>query len=431
MISREVALLVVLAAACLLPRVSQADMPGPLLANGAFEEGKGEWPEGWARDEWENGRSVFQWEAVGGMGNSRCASIQTSGEANDARWVQKLALEPRTAYLLRGMVKGEGIEVAEKDGTIGANLSQMGIWGCSSDPAKSTGTFDWTPFEVDFATGESGDVEVACRLGHWSSTTRGKAWFDNVHVVRSPAYRRFEGEHVYMLFTDEDLKSISEEHLARWIGHLDGAYEAMADLVGHAPFGGAKIGFYPCSWYCGGGLVAGNPIYWYRGKDYVPRMLAEVDKTDDWSFGHLHEMGHDFDEDGAWNFDGEFWANIKLYYAIETLNGRLGDYVGRDHMRFWKGLYDKLWRDPDPAKRTGEHDGLQYVTLLMEEETGWEPFKETFRWFHALPQNQREMTPWQQFRLFYDKLTEFSGVDAWSYFEPQDLERLRKEYLDK
>jgi hypothetical protein len=424
---------VLLALAAALPAAGVEPSGTLLVKNGGFESGQGDKPEGWAPHAGSRNRSVLTWEPSGGIGGSRCLSITTSGEGNDAAWVQKVSLEPRSAYLLRGMIRGEKIEVTQRGGQIGANVCMTGMWYCSSDPKKSTGTFDWTPLEVDFASGESGEVEIACRLGHWGSTAKGTAWFDNVEVVKNPAMQRYEGEHVYLLLADEDVKAITPEHLKRWVAHLDAAYAAMADLVDHKPFNGAKMGYYTSTWYPGGYAVAGNPIYWMRR--YVKEQLAAADATDDWGFGILHEMGHNFDEDGAWNFNGEFWANVKLHYAVEMLGGRVGHddepFVGAGLGRYWKSCYEKLWRNPDPAKRSVAHDGLQHLTIQMKEKTGWEPFRKTFRYFHALPKDRRPRTPWQQFRLFYDKLKELSGVDTWSYFTPEDIENLKKQYPDK
>jgi hypothetical protein len=408
-----------------------ADTPEPLLPNGGFEEGTGDAPAGWTHSGPEVKGTSFRWDTSGGVDDSRCLSIRIDTEPNDSYWSTKLRLKPETAYLFRGKIKAQNVVVEQQGGTVGANLCQVGVWGCSTDPKKSTGTFDWTPFELDIATGETGEIELGCRLGHWYSTSTGEVWFDDLEVVENPAYHRYEGKHVYLLFTDDDTRGISSEHLARWIGHLDQAYEAMADLTGHVPFGGARIGFYPTTWDCGGGLVAGNPIYWQRGSNWVPEALREIDQKDDWSFGPLHEIGHDFDEDGAWNFDGEYWANVKLYYAIETLGGRAGEYVGAGQLAYWKDQFERDWRNDDAAKRTASHDGLEYVTILMRKQIGWEPFRETFRWFLTLPAAEREMTPWARFKLFYDKLSEFSGVNVWAYFSQEDVERLKQEYPDR
>ena len=43
--------------------------------------------------------------------------------------------------------------------------------------------------------------------------------------------------------------------------------------------------------------------------------LTNINNDDNWSFAMLHEIGHNFDFDN-WNFDGEFWANFKMYYVM-------------------------------------------------------------------------------------------------------------------
>src|SRR5574340_938139 len=146
------------------------------IANADFETGSDGKPEAWTSDAYQPRQCEFKWEENAGAGGSRCVSI-AADSFNDARWKQTVRLAPRTAYILRGMVKGENIAL-EKDARIGANLCMMGVWGCASDVSKSTGSFDWRPFAVDFATGESADAEIACRLGHWSSLAKGKAYFD-------------------------------------------------------------------------------------------------------------------------------------------------------------------------------------------------------------------------------------------------------------
>lgn len=45
-------------------------------------------------------------------------------------------------------------------------------------------------------------------------------------------------------------------------------------------------------------------IYWNHNS-IVPT-LRRINYQDDWSFGALHEIGHLFDPDNTWNFDGEF-----------------------------------------------------------------------------------------------------------------------------
>ncbi|MHB1035122.1 MAG: M60 family metallopeptidase [Pirellulales bacterium] len=402
------------------------------ITNADFETGRDDAPAAWTSDAYQARQCEFKWEEGTGVGGSRCLSIQAAESFNDARWKQTVHLAPRTAYVLRGAVKGESIAL-EKDARIGANLCILGVWGCASDVSKSTGSFDWRPLQVDFATGESADVELACRLGHWSSLAKGKAYFDNLRLEPNPEVVRTEGKHVYLNLYREDLTAITPEHYRRWLASLDRVYEAMADLVGREPFGGAKIGVYSSQWYPGGWAVAGNPIIW--AKPYVKESLAACDASADWCFGILHEIGHDFDEDGAWNFNGEFFANFKLHYVVETLNGKVThgkQYTGRDLVNFWKAdadqSYEKAWRNADPKRRAVPHDGLQYKMLVIQQKVGWEPFKKTFRYFHALPADQRPRTDWAKFQAFHDQLSRFSGFDAWSVYTAEELKLLKAQY---
>ncbi|MHC4440933.1 MAG: hypothetical protein ACYS3S_26585, partial [Planctomycetota bacterium] len=155
----------VLLAAVIASGAEAASVGEPLVINGYFEEGEAGQPEGWTHK--DDDRAVFKWESSGGIYDSRCLSITIDREATDAYWSQKLKLEPLTAYILRGRIKGENIEIKQEGGRIGANICRTGIWHCSSDPKKSVGTFPWQRFEVDFCSDESGELKIACRLGHW------------------------------------------------------------------------------------------------------------------------------------------------------------------------------------------------------------------------------------------------------------------------
>ena len=400
-----------------------------ILFRDDFEAGTGEKPESWKSDAWiQDGRTVFSREEKGGTDGGRCLKIQTKERENDARWVRSVELAPHTAYILRGRIRTEAVKWAQ-EGKIGANICVMGIGGCQSDQAERSGSYDWTAHRVDFATGDSGRVEIACRLGFTSSAVTGSAWFDDIAVEENPDVVRREGKHVYLNLYREDLEGIREANFKRWVKHLDATYEAIADLTGARPWNGEKIGIYSCQWYPGGWAVAGNPILWMR--QFVRERMDVAEREDDWVSGILHELSHDFDEE-SWNFNGEFFANLKYYYALETLNGRVNGYQGKGYLKYWKsdadGSYEKAWRNPDPAKRKAHHDGLQYKWLEIRERVGWEPFKKTFRYFRSAPADRIPRDGWGKLELFHAKLTEYSGFDAWSVFTEEDRALLRSEY---
>jgi hypothetical protein len=146
------------------------------LTNGNFENGFGNFPDGWTTESWAN-RTRFQWEDSAGIGGSLCVSITIEQNHDDARWIQDIRLAPETNYKLTGWIKGENIVL--KEGNVGANLCIMGTW--THTPSLS-GTFNWTKMEVEFTTPSDGEVRIGCRLGYWGSTVEGKAWFDDISI---------------------------------------------------------------------------------------------------------------------------------------------------------------------------------------------------------------------------------------------------------
>jgi len=359
--------------------------------------------------------------------DSRCISIEAA-RPNDARFEQEVQLEPHTAYVLRGQVRAENVQIG-KDDWVGANLCAYGICRCASEPNASKGSFGWRPFEVDFATGPDGKAKPSARLGHWSSTVTGKVFFDSLTLKKNPAIRRQESKHFIMDLWVDDLAAFEPGKCERWLSHLDAAYEAMGDLTGRAPWNGAKIGIYTPTWYPGGWAVAGNPIRWR--KRYVRNVLSASNRNDEWGFGVLHEIGHDFDQGAAWNFNGEFWANFKLHYAVEALNATMsgpeGLTSGRGFRVFWERKFKEHWE----RKQNSHHDGLQHKMLLLQNQIGWEPFKQAFRYFWAMSKDDRPKTRWAKFKRFHDLLAEHSGHDVWSIYTPEQLARLKAQYLDR
>jgi len=146
------------------------------LINGDFERSN----IMWGRTMWNTANSTLAYVPQVGVGGSQAVEIRND-LANDAAWTQEVqGLEPGAWYRLSGWIKGQGI-VNRENGTRGASLSVMDTWTSTED---LVGTFDWTKVSVTFQAPQSGEVVVGCRLGHWSNTVTGKAWFDNVILTR-------------------------------------------------------------------------------------------------------------------------------------------------------------------------------------------------------------------------------------------------------
>jgi len=207
-----------------------------------------------------------------------------------------------------------------------------------------------------------------------------------------------------------------------WITKLDSSYLAYEELVGGRPYGGKMITILEVSQYPGGWAVAGNPIKWHS--PWIAPAFRQVNQGD-WLFGILHELGHDFDLDYKWVWHGEFFANFKMVYVAERLKakilqrGRWYDYTDPNGQTL-----DDYYRWQ--AEQTGEVDSLYdwfnhndaatHKFLLVKNMIGWEPFKQTFRAYQALPWERVPSTAQGKLSLFVHYLEEYSGQELVTQF---------------
>ncbi len=386
------------------------------ISNGNFESGSGNAPAGWSTDAWSTGSS-FTWEQSAGINGSKCISI-TSNSYNDARWVQAVQLTPGKHYVLSAYVKGENIS---SDGTAatGANICVMGEWTVS-DSTESTGTFGWKKIYLDFVVPESGSVQIGCRLGFYGSVMSGKAYFDNIEITE---LQKRSGTNVNLNLESSQWSIFTGTNDTRWISHLDNAYDKYYELIGTKPYNGTAIGIKSAHIYPGYWAIAGNPINW--NQPYIADEISKINTYDDWSFGILHEIGHDFDQEG-WNWNAEFWANTKMYYVIEQLGGKIFQnntfYVGAQLENYYKTDASGSYANTI-VKGTYSGDGLTYCFIRIKNVIGWEPFKRTFRYFTSSGTNPSSKVA--KFDLFLDKLTEYSGYNVRNTFLTGELDNVR------
>lgn len=261
---------------------------------------------------------------------------------------------------------------------------------------------------------------MACRLGNWWNLVSGKVMFDNLTIVPDNSLTRIEGNNIYLDLESTDLTSISNTNLNKWINRLDNAYEAYEDLVGFTPYNGEKMGILSTHYYPGGWAVAGNPIKWHQ--IYVSPELANINNNDDWSFGILHEISHNFDIEG-WNFNDEFWANTKMYFIVEALNAKVkSNYIGAGLAEYYRNdCQDSYTKTILP--RTGfHHDALIYCFIRIKDRIGIEPFKATFR--HFITTGENPPTKLAKFNRFLQLLQENynpGGNEVESTFPPGEL----------
>jgi len=388
-----------------------------LLQNGDFEAGEGGRPTGWIADEAPG--AALTWEAQGGIGDSRCVGIAATDLAN-AAWRQPLQLEAYRPYLLRGSVRGEGLRA---EGKYPAALG-VTLWKAENGPARDSVSLDWTAFEVDFATDPSGKVDVLCKLGAFGERSAGTVYFDNLTVEPNPEVETFEGRHFVLHLYRDQIELAGRDAVERMMANTDRVCDAYTELTGYSPGGDRQSAWAPDRWTIDALGWSGNPVLWSGNRQVIaedwPRdgYCAEV---------FLHELAHNWDHPSS-TFHGHF-CEFKMAYALETLDLGIAEdgwTRGKDTRHRWEfrtrrnrelGLCDELVQT--------------YKNLLIVDQVGWEPFKQTYRYFLALPEADVPPDAWGKFRLWHDKVTEFSGFDAWSVYTPGEIEYAKAYYAPR
>lgn len=394
---------------------------GNLLIKDDFD---GDLSEIWKTDCWN--RSIKDkltfGESNNGINGSTCIYIENK-ELNDSYWYREIKVEPNELYLAECWIKEENVIL--KEGNIGANISILDTWE-KSNIMTQVGDSEWKKVRLYFLAPETGIVQFACRLGYFASTVTGKAYFDNFRVFKPKPL--IEGKHIDLFIDEELTRNISKDNLKKWVKNLDKYYKALVDLTGVKPFKGNKIAILSDNshdyW-----ATAGNPIRW--NKKYISSELEKVNKGDDWSFGILHEISHDFDTEG-FNWNGEMFSNIKMCYALERTDGWVKNHNGKKYhgIEMSKFYYDGVDNAYVNSIQKGKYhiDGHTYIFLRLKNEIGWEPFKRTFRYFNESKTNPRH--PKDKYNLFMEKLSDYSGIDVRSKYSKDELDIIENKNPD-
>jgi hypothetical protein len=366
------------------------------------------------------------WESEGGAGGveflelvedgENVVSIQTDVPAFSTFRYYAEGLIPGEVYMASVYVRGEDIALGE--GREGDRPAVIYPGYVATSIEGLFGTFGWRRIETYFKADENGEKHVLLSLGYGSTLCTGKVWYKDLLIEQMGGVNQYTSGHVRLTFPDEDLMTDGEmiyepEEIQSFTDDVNKIYDAYLDLTGYTPFDGAVIDCIAGNHY-GAAMYAGNPIEMLgSGKDVLRGMPAV-------NFGLAHELGHDFDYE-AWNFHGEMWANFKIAYAAEEYGVAIDGYDDGDfhelYMAHFKESFDNNFGDYNTGTCTFNHDGLMYHLLKIKDDIGWEPYKQTFRWFQeqdraALPRDGAGI-----FELFISKLSQYSGKSIkWKYF---------------
>ena len=384
------------------------------------------------------------------------------GGAGDdsAAWVRLIDLDPEQVYSVSLQYRGVGLEPET-----GPTIS---LAGTTNRIENNWGDDAWYSEGVTVVGGEGLE---ALSLG--VVNTAGNLYFDDVSIAR---HVNTTSEHIVFSHEAALAADIAPAALQSWLNNLDLVYESYAELVGATPFDGVPIEIRTVRQFPGGWAVAGNPIRWLA--PYVPETLEDIETKGDWSFGILHEIGHDYDLDNRWNWDAEFWANLKMVYVLQDLNARgipagvLTAPLGQpealhqgDILNFYEvndaycavrqstltvstgdacdpttdenvydDCYDCICSDSgqwDCSYKYGGRITKHYGDMVGDH--GWGPWKATFRYFNSLTEEQFEQLleartaqgeneRFARFSLFMNRLSQELGTESRGYFGQAELD---------
>jgi hypothetical protein len=203
-----------------------------LLDNGGFEDGAfapDVAPPPWVTAEYSPS-GTLRWDDTVAHSGTKSVRIEAS-EANDLSFRQNVEVRPNTFYVASTWVRTQDVAHAVESADVGANICLFGTWDHS---IPLLGTNDWTKIEIFFSSGDRTAVEICLRLGYWSGTTTGTAWFDDVQLTElvpstpAPGWKLLvliygqtdvvlsDGHHVVATMT-EDEKDVAEANATRFV----------------------------------------------------------------------------------------------------------------------------------------------------------------------------------------------------------------------
>lgn len=137
--------------------------------------------------------------------NSYCIE---SEDYNDALFFKEISVEPNTPYKITCKVKTENVE-SDKPETSGACISLM-------DTADQTipiqGTTDWQEVSLLVDTKNDTSMKVCFRLGGYDGSSKGKAWFSDIHVEKGIKDPTKDWNTVCFLINNVDVEIDGERH---------------------------------------------------------------------------------------------------------------------------------------------------------------------------------------------------------------------------
>lgn len=262
-------------------------------------------------------------------------------------------------------------------------------------------------------------------------------WFFDIVGCDDDCHNLFiqESKHIRIEIY-QPLLSITSEQLAVWLSNLDRMYEQYVDLMsGLTPFEGHKIVIQSVIgipvW-----AYSGNPIQW--NSDYISDQLTAFVTEGDWSFGILHEMGHDFGShiggfgngNTSYDWNEEMFANFRMYLTLTKIPDVIMNMDGiRRGTEFWDINVKEDYNTNGPGNNKATDSGLDWTLLRLgnyyqhDGDHGYWLYKQAFETINSLPRNEDEdsWSDWHKFNYFLDILSNCVGRDVRETYSDKEL----------
>ncbi|NDV79068.1 fimbrillin family protein [Dysgonomonas sp. 511] len=383
-----------------------------------------------------------------GMNGSNCLILKSNSNDPDqdveiAIAQKATGLTPGKSYIATAYIKTENVAGGSNSTPgfvgIGAHISLEGSYVAKS--ASVIGTTDWTKVTLNIDVVDSDNIDLYLRLGNSWASSVGTAYFDNITFTENKNSSKYvaESEHIRLIIEKSE-RSVSESVIQNWLENLDKMYNAYKELFsGRTPFGGKKNEIrskkleWDWMW-----AYAGYPIYW--DKDWVSGELEWIKESGTWSFGIMHEMGHNFSAttegmngNNSWNWNEELFANFRMFYGLDKTGGVVGmqggkTYIGGQIATYYKTDAGESYDNVFGQGKSGDGDCMLYTLIRIKNKYGWQIFIKAFDELYSLPRNTSEedsWSKWQKFNFFMDTLSKYAGEDVRSTYTSTELNLIK------
>ena len=232
----------------------------------------------------------------------------------------------------------------------------------------------------------------------------------------------------------ERRSGLTDERAQKWANDLNIAFDKFVELTSYPVYDNIVVKAYENCGHigyvytnCKYNVISIQKNFAYR--DLEKMVIRDKEAAGDWNFCAMHEMGHIFDSQTGWYFETEMMTDLKLAYCIEQGGGTVApsEFAAETYFSFDNIMdcYAELGGNMNESKTYGAYQAA-YVMLRVQKTIGWEPFKQTYKWF--IENNVNPSGNYNKFIQFIDKLTEYSGKDVKKLFTTNEWNTFCEKY---